>query len=109
MKTKEEQNARKEEVETVSEKHTELNEEELEKVSGGGQMPIGPVKSGLDFTSNNLTTSSDNLRAAESSYRDADMAKEMAEFTKNNILTQAAQSMRSQANQKSQGVLSLLQ
>ena len=70
---------------------------------------IGAAMNRLEFTSNNLTTSSENLQSAESTYRDADMAKEMTEFTKNNILMQAAQSMLSQANQQNQGVLSLLQ
>jgi len=49
-----------------------------------------------------------NVRAAESTIRDVDMAEEMANFTKNNILTQAAQAMLSQANQGSQSVLQLL-
>ena len=69
---------------------------------------IGAVMNRLEFTSNNLTTSSENLQSAESTYRDADMAKEMTEFTKNNILMQAATAMLSQANQQNQGVLSLL-
>ncbi len=70
---------------------------------------IGAVMNRLEFTSNNLTTSSESLQSAEAAYRDADMAKEMGEFTKNNILMQAAQSMLAQANQQNQGVLSLLQ
>ena len=70
---------------------------------------IGAVMNRLEFTSNNLTTSSENLQSAESTYRDADMAKEMAEFTKNNILLQASTAMLAQANQQNQGVLSLLQ
>lgn len=70
---------------------------------------IGAVMNRLEFTSNNLTTSSENLQSAESTYRDADMAKEMTEFTKNNILLQAATAMLAQANQQNQGVLSLLQ
>jgi flagellin len=49
-----------------------------------------------------------NTQAAESSIRDADMAQEMSTFTKNNILQQAAQSMLSQANQGTQGILQLL-
>jgi len=49
-----------------------------------------------------------NVRAAESTIRDADMAEEMATFTRNSILKQAAESMLAQANQSSQGVLSLL-
>lgn len=70
---------------------------------------IGAVMNRLEFTSNNLTTNSENLQSAESTYRDADMAKEMTEFTKNNTLMQAATAMLSQANQQNQGVLSLLQ
>ena len=70
---------------------------------------IGAVMNRLEFTSNNLTTISENLQSAESTYRDADMAKEMAELTKNNILLQAATAMLAQANQQNRGVLSLLQ
>ena len=70
---------------------------------------IGAVMNRLEFTSNNLTTNSENLQSAESTYRDADMAKEMTEFTKNNTLMQAATAMLSQANQQNQNVLSLLQ
>jgi flagellin len=63
----------------------------------------------LEHTVNNLGTTSENLTAAESRIRDVDMAKEMMEMTKNNILTQAAQSMLAQANTQPQGVLQLLQ
>ena len=70
---------------------------------------LGAVQNRLEHTINNLGASSENLTAAESRIRDTDMAKEMMEFTKNNILTQAAQSMLAQANQQPQGVLSLLQ
>ena len=70
---------------------------------------IGAVQKRLEFTSNNLTTSSENVQAAESTIRDADMAKEMTNYTKNNVLLQAAQSMLAQANQNSSAVLSLLQ
>lgn len=70
---------------------------------------IGATMNRLEFTSNNLTTSSENLQSAESTYRDADMAKEMTEFTKNNILMQTATAMLSQANEQNQNVLSLLQ
>lgn len=69
---------------------------------------IGATMNRLEFTSNNLTTSSENLQSAESTYRDADMAKEMTEFTKNNILMQAATAMLSQANQLPQSILSIL-
>ena len=69
---------------------------------------LGAVQNRLEHTINNLGASSENLTAAESRIRDTDMAKEMMEFTKNNILTQAAQSMLAQANQQPQGVLQLL-
>ncbi|MFS0674156.1 flagellin Hag [Ornithinibacillus sp. 179-J 7C1 HS] len=69
---------------------------------------LGAVQNRLEHTISNLGASSENLTAAESRIRDVDMAKEMMEFTKNNILTQAAQSMLAQANQQPQGVLQLL-
>ncbi|WP_281883049.1 flagellin [Paenibacillus sp. YYML68] len=69
---------------------------------------LGAVQNRLEHTINNLGTSSENLSAAESRIRDVDMARQMMEFTKNNILTQAAQSMLAQANQQPQGVLQLL-
>ncbi|WP_339179811.1 flagellin Hag [Oceanobacillus sp. FSL W7-1293] len=70
---------------------------------------LGATQNRLEHTINNLGTSAENLTAAESRIRDVDMAKEMMEFTKNNILSQAAQSMLAQANQVPQGVLQLLQ
>ena len=73
------------------------------------QTTIGSVESRLEYTSSNLTTASENVQASESTIRDADMAKEMTEYTKNNVLLQAAQSMLAQANQSSSNVLSLLQ
>lgn len=73
------------------------------------QTTIGAVESRLDYTSSNLTTGSENTQASESTIRDADMAKEMTSYTKNNVLLQAAQSMLAQANQSSSSVLSLLQ
>lgn len=69
---------------------------------------LGASQNRLEHTINNLKTTNENMTAAESRIRDTDMAKEMAAFTKNNILNQAAQSMLSQANQQPQGVLSLL-
>ena len=69
---------------------------------------LGAISNRLEHTINNLGTSSENLTAAESRIRDVDMAKEMMEFTKNNILSQAAQAMLAQANQQPQGVLQLL-
>lgn len=70
---------------------------------------LGAIQNRLEHTINNLGTSSENLTAAESRIRDTDMAAEMMAFTKNNILSQAAQSMLAQANQQPQGVLQLLQ
>jgi len=69
---------------------------------------LGALQNRLEHTINNLGTSAENLTASESRIRDVDMAKEMMEFTKISILTQAAQSMLAQANQQPQGVLSLL-
>ncbi|CUU50247.1 flagellin [Clostridium beijerinckii] len=69
---------------------------------------LGAYQNRLEHTINNLDNASENLQAAESRVRDVDMAKEMMEYSKNNILQQAAQSMLSQANQAPQGVLNLL-
>ncbi|MED1642048.1 flagellin [Brevibacillus agri] len=69
---------------------------------------LGAFQNRLEHTINNLGTSAENLTASESRIRDVDMAKEMMDFTKNNILTQAAQAMLAQANQQPQGVLQLL-
>src|SRR5690625_1683757 len=69
---------------------------------------LGAIQNRLEHTINNLGASAENLTAAESRIRDTDMAKEMMEFTKNNILTQSAQAMLAQANQVPQGVLQLL-
>jgi len=69
---------------------------------------IGAGQNVLDYTVQNLKSAVVNVRAAESVIRDVDMAEEMATFTKNDILAQAAQAMLSQANQGSQGVLQLL-
>lgn len=69
---------------------------------------LGAWQNRLEHTINNLNTSSENLTAAESRVRDVDMAKEMMNFSKNNILSQAAQAMLAQANQQPQGVLQLL-
>ena len=72
------------------------------------QANIGAVQTRLRYTASNLTTQSENVQNSESTIRDADMAKEMTEYTKNNVLLQAAQSMLAQANQNSSAVLSLL-
>jgi len=70
---------------------------------------LGAVQNRLEHTVNNLGTTSENLTAAEARIRDVDMAKEMMEFTKNNILSQASQAMLAQANMQPQSVLQLLQ
>jgi len=69
---------------------------------------LGANQNRLEHTINNLNTSSENLTASESRIRDVDMAKEMMEFTKMNILSQAATAMLAQANQAPQAVLQLL-
>jgi len=69
---------------------------------------LGAIQNRLEHTIKNLDTASENLQASESRIRDVDMAHEMMNFTKNNILNQAAQSMLAQANQQPQGVLQLL-
>jgi flagellin len=69
---------------------------------------LGALQNRLEHTIANADNTSENLQAAESRIRDVDMAKEMVKYSKDNILQQAAQSMLSQANQSTQGVLSLL-
>ena len=69
---------------------------------------LGAVQNRLEHTINNLDNVVENTTAAESRIRDTDMASEMVEYSKNNILAQAGQSMLAQANQSTQGVLSLL-
>ena len=63
----------------------------------------------MEYTESNLVTATENVTSAESVIRDSDMAKEMAEYTKYNVLAQAAQAMLVQGNQSASGVLSLLQ
>ncbi|NLY60952.1 MAG: hypothetical protein GX054_05590 [Clostridiales bacterium] len=70
---------------------------------------LGAMQNRLEHTIKNLDTSSENLLAAESRIRDVDMAKEIMEFTKFNILQQAATAMLAQANMLPSGVLQLLQ
>ena len=70
---------------------------------------LGALQNRLDHTLNNLGVTTENITAAESRIRDTDMAQEMMNYTKNNILVQAAQAMLAQANQVPQGVLQLLQ
>ena len=69
---------------------------------------LGAYQNRLEYTASNLTTASENLTSAESRIRDTDMAKEMMEFTKLNIMLQAGNSMLAQANQQPQNVLSLI-
>ena len=70
---------------------------------------LGAVQNRLEHTIDNLDNIVENTKTAESRIRDTDMAEEMVEYSKNNILAQAGQSMLAQANQSTQGVLSLLQ
>ena len=79
------------------------------KTVSGARSKLGAIQNRLEYTINNLKNYSENLTAAESQIRDTDMATEMTNYSKNNILQQAAQSMLAQANQSTQGVLSLLQ
>ena len=82
-------------------------ETEIASVSSGRSY-LGAMQNRLEHTIKNLDNASENLTAAESRIRDVDMAKEMMSFSKNNILSQAAQAMLAQANQQPQGVLQLL-
>jgi flagellin len=69
---------------------------------------LGAIQNRLEHTISNLDNTAENLQSAESQIRDVNMANEMVQYSKNNILTQAATSMLAQANQSNQGVLSLL-
>jgi flagellin len=69
---------------------------------------LGAMQNRLEHTINNLGTTSQNLTSSESAIRDVDMASEMMQYTKNNILSQAATAMLAQANQQPQEVLQLL-
>ena len=92
----------------TAQKATTAIDAAIKKVSASrGKM--GAVQNRLEHTINNLDTASENLQTAESRIRDTDMAEEMVNYSKNNILAQAGQSMLAQANQSNQGVLSLLQ
>ena len=82
--------------------------EAIQKVSSQ-RSALGAVQNRLEHTINNLDNVVENTTSAESRIRDTDMAKEMVNYSKNNILAQAGQSMLAQANQSNQGVLSLLQ
>lgn len=80
----------------------------LSKVSAQ-RSKLGALQNRLEHTIANLDVAAENSQAAESRIRDTDMAAEMVQYSKNNILAQAGQSMLAQANQSNQGVLSLLQ
>ncbi|NFN86307.1 flagellin [Clostridium sporogenes] len=82
-------------------------DDNLKEISKGRSL-LGAYQNRLEHTIANLDNASENLQAAESRVRDVDMAKEMMNFSKNNILQQAAQAMLAQANQAPQGVLQLL-
>lgn len=80
----------------------------IKKVSAQ-RSELGAVQNRLEHSIANLDTAAENTQTAESAIRDTDMADTMVEYSKNNILAQAGQSMLAQANQATQGVLSLLQ
>ncbi|MDK2807588.1 MAG: flagellin [Clostridiales bacterium] len=86
----------------------EAYDKALQKVSTE-RAKLGAIQNRLEHTISNLDTSSENLQSAESRIRDVDMAEEMTKYSKDNILMQAGQSMLAQANQSTQGVMSLLQ
>ena len=83
-------------------------QEAISKVSAQ-RSDLGAVQNRLEYTINKLNTTSENTSSAESLIRDTDMASEMVNYSKNQILAQAGQSMLAQANSSNQGVLSLLQ
>jgi len=101
--------------EGVAELLTEQDDTAIEKIDEAiktinkARAEFGAKQNRLEHEINNDNTYSENLQAAESRIRDVDMAEEMMEYTKNNILVQAAQSMLAQANYQPQGVLQLLQ
>ena len=70
---------------------------------------LGAMQNRLEHTINNLDVAAENMESANSQIRDTDMAKEMMEYTKQNVLTQAAQAMLAQANQQPRSILQLLQ
>ncbi len=86
----------------------ELIKKAINKVSST-RGDLGAAQNRLEHTINNLSVTTENMTAAESRIRDVDMASEMMNYTKNNILVQASQAMLAQANQVPQGVLQLLQ
>ena len=78
------------------------------KTMNTARSQFGAQQNRLEYTSANLSTSTENLTAAESRIRDVDVAKEMIKLSKYNIITQASQSMAAQAKQQPQGVMQLL-
>ena len=95
-------------VESFGVKFYDKIDEAIAKVSKQRSL-LGAVQNRLEHTISNLDNTAENLQAAESGIRDVDMAAEMVTMSKYNILQQAGQSMLAQANQATQGVLSLLQ
>lgn len=91
-----------------SQKAMKSAQDALSKVSTQ-RSALGALQNRLEHTVSNLDNVSENTQSAESRIRDTDMAEEMVNYSKNNILMQAGQSMLAQANQSTQGVLSLLQ
>jgi flagellin len=79
----------------------------LESINDG-RAKLGAIQNRLEYTSSNLTTSTENLSAAESRIRDVDVAKEMVNLSKLNILNQASQAMVAQAKQQPESVAQLL-
>jgi flagellin len=82
-------------------------DEAIKRVSAE-RSKLGSIQNRLEYTTNNLQMANENLTSAESRIRDLDMAEEMTNFTRNNILNQAGQAMLAQANQLPQGILQLL-
>lgn len=91
-----------------AEKATDLIDAAVKKVSAT-RARMGAIQNRLEHTIANLDTAAENTQNAESRIRDTDMASQMVDYSKNQILAQAGQSMLAQANQSTQGVLSLLQ
>ena len=92
---------------TEAQKTVKSVDDALEKINTG-RSKLGAMQNRLEYTSSNLTTSTENLSAAESRIRDVDVAKEMVKLSKLNILNQASQAMVSQAKQQPESVTQLL-
>jgi len=96
-------------IATVSDAKAEITKLDAGiKAVSGARAQYGAEQNRLEYKIKNLDAGSENLQAAESRIRDVDMAKEMVNYTKNDILNQAAQAMLAKANQAPQGVLQLL-